>query len=310
MNDVLWQDARVLVTGARGFIGTHLCRRLVKEGAIVYGVSSLPDPHPSSFVRWSQVDLSDLNSVKGIFNNVRPDMVFHLAGYVIGSQDLENVQPTFQANLTSTVNLLTAAAARPPRRLVLAGSMREPDPTDSTPVACSPYAASKWACSVYARMFHALYHLPVAITRLMMVYGPGQWDVVKLLPYVTVSLLTGTPPSLSSGAAEFDWVFVDDVVEGMLATAITPRIDGRTVELGSGTLTSVRCIVEKVAALVGSDLPIRFGALADRPFDACQFARISETKQAIGWTAQTSLDEGLRQTVAWYRDTWSLRQPA
>jgi nucleoside-diphosphate-sugar epimerase len=186
--------------------------------------------------------------------------------------------------------------------------MREPNPADPAPVACSPYAASKWAGSVYGLMFHALYHLPVAIARPMMVYGPGQWDVVKLLPHVTVSLLKGTSLSLSSGAAEFDWVFVDDVVDGMLATAIAPNINGRTVELGSGILTSVRCVVQKVVALVGSDLPIRFGALGDRPFDRCHAARISETKQAIGWTAQTSLDEGLRQTVAWYRDTWSSRQ--
>jgi nucleoside-diphosphate-sugar epimerase len=183
--------------------------------------------------------------------------------------------------------------------------MREPVLGDPEPIPCSPYAASKWASSMYGRMFHALYQLPVVIARLMMVYGPGQWDVTKLLPYVIRSLLAGTPPALSSGTQELDWVFVEDVVDGLLSVARAMGIDGQTLDLGSGTLASVRGIVERVAVLIAADVPLRFGALGDRPFERPYTARSEQTRHAIGWSARTPLDEGLKQTVAWYRDTWS-----
>src|SRR5205823_740065 len=126
------------------------------------------------------------------------------------------------------------------------------------------YAASKWACTGYARMFHALYQLPVAIARPMMVYGPGQWDTTKLLPYVTTSLLGGASPLVSSGSREIDWVYVDDVVDGLLTVAVSP-LDARLIDLGTGTLTSIRTLIDHVVELVGSDVPVRFGAVADRP---------------------------------------------
>jgi UDP-glucose 4-epimerase len=309
MNRRAWQDARVLVTGARGFIGGTLCKRLLDAGAVVHGVSSHSDPRTAPGVRWLRVDVADLLAVRAMLESIRPDVVFHLAGHVTGSQDLANVQATFHTNLASTVHLLTVAAETRPGRMVLVGSMQEPDPDHPAAIPCSPYAASKWACSGYARMFHALYQLPVAIARPMMVYGPGQWDLVKVLPYVTVSLLGGTSPALGSGARELDWVFVDDVVDGMLAIAMAPGIDGHIVDLGSGVLTSIRRVVERVSALVGSDLPVRFGVLADRPFERPCAARTEETRRLIGWSARTTLDEGLKQTVDWYRQTWSSLKP-
>jgi UDP-glucose 4-epimerase len=305
-----WRDARVLVTGARGFIGSRLCARLIRDGAVVHGVSREEKPDGTAGVRWSQAQLTDLQSARGLLERVKPDVVFHLAGHVTGSQDLALVQPTFHTNLTSTVHLLTASADAAPERIVLVGSMQEPDPDHPAPIPCSPYAASKWACTAYACMFQALYGLPVAIARPMMVYGPGQWDLVKVLPYVTVSLLGGTSPALGSGARELDWVYVDDVVDGMLVVASTGGIDGQTIDLGSGTLTSVRTVVEKVAALVGSEMPVRFGALPDRALERPCEARTERTERLIGWSARTSLDDGLKQTVAWYRETWSSLKPA
>jgi UDP-glucose 4-epimerase len=305
-----WRDARVLVTGARGFIGTALCKRLVDSGAAVHGISSRPDLHAAPGVRWLRVDVTDLQAVRTMLTSVRPDVVFHLAGHVTGSQDLANVQATFHTNLASTVHLLTVAAETRPGRIILVGSMQEPDPDHPAAIPCSPYAASKWACTGYARMFQALYQLPVVIARPMMVYGPGQWDLVKVLPYVTVSLLGGTSPALGSGARELDWIFVDDVVDGMLAVAQAVGIDGLTIDLGSGILTSIRQVVERVAAMVGSNVAVRFGALPDRPFERPCTARIEETRRLTGWSARTTLDDGLKQTVDWYRDTWSSLKPA
>ena len=305
-----WRDVRVLVTGARGFIGAQLCRRLAEAGAILHAVSSRAEfKDPSAAVCWSGVDLADAGNVRRLVEQARPDVVFHLAGHVTGSQELGHVEATFRVNLASTVHLLTTAVEAGRCRVVLAGSMQEPD-DDPKAIPCSPYAASKWACNGYARMFHHLYQLPVVIARPMMVYGPGQWDVSKLLPYVTTSLLSGTAPSVSSGARTLDWVFIDDVVTGMMMLAKGTTIVGQTIDLGSGVLTSIREIVERVATLVGSEVSVRFGAVPDRPFERPRAAQVIETQRLLGWSPKVPLDEGLIRTVAWYRETWSSLKPA
>ena len=159
------RDARVLVTGARGFIGGHLTERLTRDGASVIGISSHPRPPAKIGVTWRRTDLASGEAVRHLIGGERPDVIFHLAGRVTGAQSLENVAPTFADNLASTVHVLSAAAAIKVRRILLTGSMQEPDQADPQSFPCSPYAASKWACSGYARMFYMLYGLPVVIAR-------------------------------------------------------------------------------------------------------------------------------------------------
>jgi UDP-glucose 4-epimerase len=309
MTNQRWQQARVLVTGARGFIGTRLCRRLLELGARVSGVTSTAAVIQPDDVEWVRSDLTDFQSVRSLVDRIDPELVFHLAGHVTGSQEVGNVSSTFALNLGSTVHLLTALAEAGARPVVLAGSMHETDDLSSA-VACSPYAASKSACGIYARMFHALYGFPVAIARPMMVYGPGQWDTSKLLPYVATSLLAGVSPAVTAGGRALDWVFVDDVVEGFLAAASTPGAFGRTIDLGSGTLTTVRDILLEVAAAIDPEVPIRFGAMPERKLERPRAARVEETRTLIGWEATTSLEQGLAATIAWHRQSCSSHRRA
>jgi nucleoside-diphosphate-sugar epimerase len=296
-----WRDSRVLVTGARGFIASHLCRRLGDAGAIVFGASRVPAICATSGIHWLTADLSDATAAHRLLTNVRPDLVFHLAGHVTGAQLIENVEPTFLMNLASTVHLLTAAAQTGGCRVVLAGSMHEPHPGDPLAVPPSPYAASKWACTGYARMFHALYGVPVVIARPFMVYGPQQWDLTKLLPYVIVSLLKGESPRVSSGLRALDWVYVDDVVEGLLVVAGQEQMDARTIDLGTGTLTSIRSIVDGVAGILGSELRPQYGAVDDRRLEHQHAADAESTQRLTGWSAKTPLELGLRRTVEWFQ---------
>ena len=152
-------------------------------------------------VRWERGDLTDEAAASELVRRVRPDLVLHLASDVSGGRDLELVLPMMRANLVATVNLMLACADAGCSRLVLAGSMEEPDMGDPDAVAQSPYAVAKWGALAYARHFHALHELPVVHLRVFMVYGPGQLDLRKLVPYVTVSLLRGEAPKLTSGDA-------------------------------------------------------------------------------------------------------------
>jgi UDP-glucose 4-epimerase len=291
---------RLLVTGASGFIGARLCRRALESGATVHGVSRGPQDGAGG-VRWERADLTDEAVVLDLVRRVRPDHVLHLASEVSGGRNLELVLPMLRANLLATVNLMTACASEGSPRVVLAGSMEEPDMGDPEAVPQSPYAVAKWGAQAYARHFQALYELPVVHLRVFMVYGPGQLDLRKLVPYVTVSLLRGDAPKLTSGARAVDWIYVDDVVDAFLRAALAPGADGRSLDVGSGRLVTARSLVERLHRLVGGDAEPAFGAISDRQLERVRQADPAPTEEALGWRPQTDLDAGLTRTVDFYR---------
>jgi len=292
---------KVAITGASGFIGSCLIDLLRPIGAEVHGVSRRAREPVAGVARWWQADTRDLAAVRRLLEELRPEVVFDLASYVGGGRELALVPETLHSNLVGTVNLLVAATEVGVGRIVVAGSTEEPDASDAAPVPAFPYAAAKWAASGYARMCHALYGTPVAIARLAMIYGPRQRDLRKLVPYVAVSLLRREAPRLSSGVRQADWTLGDDCVEGLALAAVVPAAVGRTVELGTGRLTSVRDVALEIAAIVGNGVEPEFGALADRAQEQDHRAYADVTEQVLGWRAKTPLSEGLRQSVEWYR---------
>jgi nucleoside-diphosphate-sugar epimerase len=290
----------VLVTGGAGFIGAALCRALVGVRAHVHAVSRGAPAVPIPGVRWWQHDLTDVAQVRELFERVHPQLIFHLAGSAAGARRLDLVLPTFHNNLTTTVNLLTTAAQVGCERIVVAGSLEEPPSAELNAIPSSPYAISKWAGSAYARMFHALFDTPVVLARVFMVYGPGRQTEQKLLPHVIQSLLRGDAPALTGGERPIDWVYVDDVAEGLLQMCCVPGLEGRTIDLGSGELVTVRRIVEQVVALTGATAEPAFGVIPDRPMEQVRVADAMATLSTIGWKARTTLEEGLRRTIDWY----------
>ena len=230
-----FEGRRVLVTGGGGFLAHHLLARLARVPECTVGATRRADATASAgsgpvtpargvtdaragsgdAPRWWKLDLEDGAAVEMCLLECRPDIVVHLGGYVSGARELDAVLPALRGNLLATVNVLTAASRAGSVRVVLAGSMEEPRTDVPDPVPGSPYAASKWAASGYARMFHALYGLPVTVLRIFMTYGPAQKDVRKVLPYVILSALRGEAPELASGARPVDWIYVEDVVQAV-----------------------------------------------------------------------------------------------
>jgi nucleoside-diphosphate-sugar epimerase len=300
---------RLLVTGASGFIGARLCRRAADAGAVVHALSRGAQPDADG-VRWERGDLTDEAVARDLVRRVQPDLVLHLASEVTGSRDLQFVLPMLRANLLAAVNLMVACAEAGRPRVVLAGSMEEPDMGDADAVAQSPYAVAKWSQLAYARHFHALHDLPVVHLRVFMVYGPGQLDVRKLVPYVTVSLLRGEAPKLTSGARAVDWIYVDDVVDAFLRAGVVPGAEGRSLDVGSGELVTARALVERLHELVGGDVEPAFGAIADRQLERVRAADPALAEEAIGWRPQTRLDDGLARTVEFYRSNLDRLQPS
>ena len=306
---ISFEKENVLVTGASGFIGSHLCAELKEMGAIVHGISRKRRSSGDEGIRWWHGDLADSVALQKMVQAIKPGYVFHLASHVVGARKLELVLPTFSGNLQSAVNLLAALTACGCRKIVMVGSQEEPDRQDVEGIPSSPYAAAKWSASAYARMFHALYGTPVSIARVFMVYGPGQQDLSKLIPYVTIQLLKGEVPDLSSGTRPIDWIYVADVVSGLLSMAASEDTNGQTIEIGSGVLVSIKDIVMQLIAVVGNKVKPSFGSVADRPMEQIRKADAQKTYDQIGWKPETSLKEGLNKTVNWYRDLLATKPP-
>jgi UDP-glucose 4-epimerase len=293
------RGAVILVTGGAGFIGSALCARLEQAGAEVHSVSRRESGPPAAKHHW-RVDLSDETAALEIVRCVKPEYVFHLASHVMGAPDLKHVLPAFHSNLQTTVNLLWALAQVGCRRVITTGSLVEPDHGMERSVPNSPYAAAKWASADYARMFHALYGLSVAVARVFMVYGPGQQDGTKLIPYTIGCLQRKEAPRITSGAHRIDWIFVSDVIEGFLRLAAAD-IGGKTVDLGSGSAITIRALVDTVCELMQTSLRPQYGALSDRPLEPKRIAHVADSNSMIGWQPRVTLREGLQRTIDWYQ---------
>lgn len=259
-------------------------------------------------LHWRMLDLCDRASTGRLLAEVKPDFVFHLAGLANAGRDATLVLPTLDSNLMSTVNILCSALDVGSPRIVLPGSLEEP--TDPQAVASSPYAMSKWAASGYGRMFAESHGSQVSVARIFLTYGPTSRDLHKLVPYVLLSLLDDRSPELASGDRKVDWIYVDDVVDGLIAIASSPRTVGQTLDLGSGMALTVRSFVERLAALVGSSAAPKFGARSDRRMETVQVADVQRTYEACGWRPRISLGEGLERTVEWFRRNRGALHPA
>lgn len=288
---------RVLVTGARGFLGSHLCERLVTEGAQVHAVSRSPVKDGANGARWWQCDLLDLEGLARLLSQTAPDFVYHLSGHVSAAPQIENVLPAFHSLLTSTVNLLTLLADFRCNRLIVTGSLTEPHQME--PVPDSPYSAAKWTGAAFARMFHRLYGTPVVIVRPYMVYGPRQ-SSSKVVPYTIASLARGVAPRLTSGTWAADWVYVSDVVDGLILASTVAGVEGSTIDLGCGKTTSIKDVVDRIVGIMNPAVRPAFGALPDRPYTEIRTADVEHARALLGWESKVSLDEGLAATVSWF----------
>lgn len=295
-----WGGRRVAVTGATGFIGARLVQRLVEAGAgvsawVPAGSSLAPLGAAAADVERQDVDVRNGPMVRRAANQARAEIVFHLAA--AGVQDpFLPLEQALRANVTGTVHVLRAA--RGARRIVYAGTsheLGERPPGGLDPI--STYAASKAAAWAFGRMLYRTEGVPVVGVRPFQVYGPGQ-PASAVLSAALEAARAGTDFAMTGGEQVRDWVYVDDVVAGLLAAAEADGVEGEIFDLGTGTGRSIAEVVERLFTLAGSAARPRLGALPYRPGEVMRLvADPRPARDRLGWAAGVDLEEGLERLV-------------
>jgi nucleoside-diphosphate-sugar epimerase len=296
---VSWERAKVLVTGASGFLGSHVADRLVELGATTYGLARRPSSR-NDRIHWLEGDVCDPAAVQRVLRQARPDVVFHLAGQTDAAPRQDLVMPLLRNNLLGSVVLMQELLEIGCRRVVMTASLEEPKEASPASVPSSPYGASKWAEGGYARMYHKLFGLPVVLVRPYMTYGPRQRPG-KLIPSLTLALLRGGSPTVTQPDRSVDWIYVGDVVDGILAAALAERVEGRTFDLGSGELLPIREVAHLLEALIGDGASVQLAKPSSSVGEHGRRADVRDASDSLGWRATTPLQSGLERTVAWYR---------
>lgn len=301
------RDLSILVTGATGFIGPHLVRRLVTAGARVACLTSneAGQHRLSPGVTGHVADLRDASSVQAAVKAVRPALVFHLAAVGVTDFGIDPITAV-QVNVAGTINLLTALEGTGYRRFLFVGTSHEygdnPPPLreDQPPAPANVYAASKSAAWLFCQMYHRARGWPVVGVRLFGVYGPGQRPPA-FLPALILSALRGHDFPMTGGEQVRDLVYVKDAVEGMIRAITAPGVEGQVFNLCSGEGVSLAELARRVVALMGDPIHVEHGALPYRPGVIWHMVGDNtRAQEALDWQPTVSLDEGLRRTTEWY----------
>jgi UDP-glucose 4-epimerase len=299
-----WTGKRVLVTGSTGFIGRHLVDRLAGlEAQVFAGTSPADEPDVPSYAsrlprRSLAFDVRDAQAVQDAVDEADPEIVFSLAAVGVTNSAVSSML-ALRVNAGGVVNLLEALRGKNVRRVLLVGTCHEYGACEAIEGLdpFNAYAASKVSAWAFGRMYWRAWGLPAVTVRPFQVYGPGQPHQC-LIPAAIRAALSGEDLAMTPGEQERDFIYVQDVVDAMLATAETPGIEGTSLDLGTGTGHAIRHVVERIWQLTDAKGQVQPGALNYRSGEAMHLvADADRTAQLIGWRATTPLDEGLRATI-------------
>jgi NAD dependent epimerase/dehydratase len=314
------QGKRVLVTGAAGFIGSHLVERLVEEGASVRGFiryTSRNDPgllklvSPEIFRQLEIIpgDLRDALAVQKAVDGCQ--MVFHLGALISIPYSYVHPVEVAQTNLIGTLNVLTACRDANVERLlntstseVYGTALRVPIDEEHPLQGQSPYSASKIGTDKLVESFYCAYGLPAVTVRPFNTFGPRQ-SARAIIPATITQVLTQPVIHLGNLETTRDFTYVDDTVNGFIKAAIAPEVEGKTFNLGTGIEIKISDLVRKIIEKAGKSVKIEVDSQRLRPQVSEVFRLLSNNTRArekLGWSPEIDFDLGLDHTIAWMRE--------
>ncbi|KMO29591.1 NAD-dependent dehydratase [Methylobacterium tarhaniae] len=316
MEKAVWRNKRVAVTGAAGFIGSHLCDALVRSGAVVtaivrYSSSSTIGnlnflaPEIRSEIGIAYGNLEDSDFIYGALDG--HDVVLHLGALIAIPYSYEAPRTYVRTNVEGTLNVLQAGRRSAVGRIVHTSTSEVYGTALRTPIdeghplqGQSPYSASKIAADKLAESYHRSFGVPVVTLRPFNTYGPRQ-SARAFIPTIISQAVERSEIRLGALTPERDMTYVSDTVAGFLAAGIQPGIDGMTLNLGTGETHSVGWFAQRILTLMGmDDKPIKVETERMRPEQSEVHKLISDNglaARALDWKPRVSIDEGLSRMI-------------
>jgi NAD dependent epimerase/dehydratase len=322
-----WDNKKVLVTGAGGFIASHLVERLVGEGAQVRvfvrynsrnDVGMLRAVLPNAFSQL-QIMRGDLRDIEAVRNAVRGmDTVFHLGALIAIPYSYVNPREVIDVNIMGTMNVLMAARDFGVRRMVHTSTSEVYGTAQYVPIdeahplqGQSPYSASKIGADKIAESFYRSFDVPVVTLRPFNTYGPRQ-SARAVIPTIITQALTRDEVKLGSLEPSRDFTYVADTVNGFLRVAEADNVLGEEINLGNDNTIRIGDLVKKIFGIIGKTPTVVIDSQRIRPGKSevmKLWASNTKAKEMIGWEPRIALDEGLRQTIDWISAHLDLYRP-
>ena len=297
-----------LITGAAGFLGSHLANLLVREGHQVRGIDDLSAGDPtvlSGEVLFTRGDVNDRPKLWTLLQDV--DCVYHLAARVSVPESVLYPREYNAVNVGGTVSLMEAMRDVGVRRVVFISSgavygeqEMQPLKEDAPPYPQSPYAVSKLSAEYYVRTIGDLWGIDTVSLRVFNAYGPGQHlppSHPPVIPYFLRQAKRGASLVIHGpGTQTRDYVFVDDIMAAMIAASTAPALDNLVINIGSGVGTNVRQLVRLVKEVTGANVEVIENPKVD-PGARFMAADLTQAREKLGYQPRFSLEEGLRLTL-------------
>ena len=321
-----WDKKRVLVTGAGGFIGSHLVEELLRRQADIRAFVRYNSRNnwgaleylPKDQLSKVTVKMGDLRDADAVRNAVKDrDIIFHLGALIGIPYSYVNPRDVVETNIIGTLNILQAARDFCPEKVIhtstseIFGTAQYIPIDEKHPInPQSPYAASKAGADFLALSFYRTFDLPVAILRPFNTYGPRQ-SLRAVIPTIITQALTSNVVKLGALTTTRDLTFVKDTANGFIKLAESSVL-GQVVNIGSNSEISIGELARKIIALIGKKVDIISEEARKRP-EKSEVERLridnSSAKSLIGWATKYTLDEGLMETIAWIKNHLELYKP-
>ena len=317
------KEKRVLVTGADGFIGSHLCEYLVSRVGKVKALCQY-----NSFNSWGWLDQSPLlGEMEVVTGDVRDpffchqvtqdvDLVFHLAALIAIPFSYVAPQSYVETNVIGTLNLCQAALDRSLEKILVTSTSEVYGTAQYVPIdekhplqPQSPYSASKIGADAMAMSYYNAFNLPLFIARPFNTYGPRQ-SARAVIPTIITQIASGMKQiKLGDCTPTRDFNYVEDTCEGMVQLMACDQVIGKTVNIGSNYEVTVQATLELIKSLMGSDVELVFDEVRKRPENSEVFRLWCDNsliKSLTGFTPGHNLEAGLKKTIAWFQDPKNL----
>lgn len=316
-----WKEKNVLVTGADGFIASWIAKDLVdRKSNVITIVRDIKKPRISldfldirNKITIVQGDITDYSLVQRVFNEYSIDTCFHLAAQAIVGTANRSPVSTFDSNIKGTWTILEAVRnSKKIERVVVASSDKAygdqkklPYTEDMPLLGIYPYDASKVCTDVLSRSFAKTYGLPIAVTRCANIYGGADLHMDRLIPGTICSVLKGETPAIrSDGTPERDYMFIKDAVNSYLVLAENlgrKEVRGEAFNFGTEKPISVLELFNKIINICGKNVKPKILNEAKNEIQR-QYLSTEKARKILGWSIKFSLDEGLKETVQWYKE--------